>query len=89
MGIIYHGHGSRDIVTRSSAAAQTAEAVAASLDLSRPRVEDVNDVSEGAYRYVPRVRWCSVKDAFYGPHFALAAYIDLEQREARQDTRAA
>ena len=78
MGVVYHGHGLRGIVTHHSRrAAQTAEAVAASLDLSRPRVEDVNDVSEGAYRYVPRVRWCSVKDAFYGPHFALAAYLDL------------
>jgi len=68
----------RGIVTHHSRrAAQTAEAVAASLDLSRPRVEDMNDVSEGAYRYAPRGRWCSVKDAFYGPHFALAVYLDL------------
>ena len=72
----------RGIVTHHSRrAAQTAEAVAASLDLSRPRVEDVNDVSEGAYRYAPRGRWCSVKDAFYGPPFSLAACLDIEQRE--------
>ena len=59
------------------------------MDDERAAIEDVNDVLEGAYRYAPRGRWCSVKDAFYGLHFALAAYIDLEQREARQDTRAA
>ena len=81
MGIIYHGHGSRGIVTRYSEAAQPLKRFAASMDLSRPRVVDVNDVLGGAYRYAPRERWCSVKDAFYEPHFTLAECLDLEQRE--------
>ena len=81
MGTIYHAHEVRGVVTRSSEAAQTAEAVAATMDLSRPRIVDVNDVLEGAYRYAPRGRWCSVKDAFYGPRFSLAECLDLEQRE--------
>ena len=51
------------------------------MDLSRARVADVNDVLEGTYRYAPRGRWCSVKDAFYGPHFTLAECLDLEQRK--------
>jgi len=51
------------------------------MDLSRARVADVNDVLEGAYRYAPRGRWCSVKDAFYEPQFTLAECLDLEQRE--------
>ena len=52
------------------------------MDLSRARVADVNDVLEATYRYAPRDRWLSVKDAFYGPPFSLAAAcLDLEQRE--------
>ena len=51
------------------------------MDLSRPRVVDVNDLLEDVYRHAPRERWLSVKDAFYGPHFTLAECLDLEQRE--------
>ena len=51
------------------------------MDLSRARVVDVNDVLEDMHRHAPRGRWCSVKDAFYGPHFSLAECLDLEQRE--------
>jgi len=51
------------------------------MDLSRPRVVDVNDLLEYVYRHAPRERWLSVKDAFYGPHFMLAECLDLEQRE--------
>ena len=47
------------------------------MDDERAAVEDVNDLLEGVYRHAPRERWLSVKDAFYGPHFALAAYLDL------------
>ena len=71
----------RGIVTRYSEAAQTAEAVATTLDLSRARVADVNDLLEDVYRHAPRGRYCSVKDAFYGPHFSLAECLGLEQRE--------
>ena len=51
------------------------------MDLSRPRVVDVNDLLEYVYRHAPRERWLSVKDAFYGPPFSLAVCLDLEQRE--------
>ena len=51
------------------------------MDLSRARVADVNDLLEDVYRHAPRGRYCSVKDAFYGPHFSLAECLDLEQRE--------
>ena len=81
MGTIYLAHEVRGVVTRYSEAAQTAEAVAASMDPSRPRVVDVNDLLEDVYRYAPRGRYCSVKDAFYGPPFSLAACLDIEQRE--------
>ena len=50
------------------------------MDLSRARVADVNDLLEDVYRYAPRGRYCSVKDAFYGPPFSLAC-LDIEQRE--------
>jgi len=71
----------RGVVTRYSEAAQTAEAVAATMDLSRPRVVDVNDLLEDVYRHAPRGRYCLVKDTFYGPHFSLAECLDIEQRE--------
>ena len=51
------------------------------MDDERAAVEDVNDLLEGVYRHAPRERWLSVKDAFYGPPFSLAACLDLEQRE--------